>query len=109
MLAATVFSSILDDRLAGAVAREMLRMVTTTGRILCYDTRYPNPGNSRTRAVGARALRQLFPGTAMRLTAVTLLPPLARRLGALTPVAYGTLHALPLLRSHYVAEIRAAA
>jgi ubiquinone/menaquinone biosynthesis C-methylase UbiE len=109
VIAATVFSSILDDQLARAVAGEMLRLVAATGRVLCYDMRYPNPWNSRTRAVGATTLRQLFPGTAMRLTAVTLLPPLARCLGALAPAAYPPLHALPFLRSHYVAEIRAAA
>jgi ubiquinone/menaquinone biosynthesis C-methylase UbiE len=109
VIAATVFSSILDDRQASAVASEMLRLVAAAGRILCYDVRYPNPWNSCTRSVDARRLRQLFPGTAMRLTAVTLLPPLARRLGALAPAGYPPLHALPFLRSHYVAEIRAAA
>jgi hypothetical protein len=68
--------------------------------------RYPNFRNANTRPVGPAELRWLFPGARMRLTAVTLLPPLARRLGPLTASAYGPLHAVRPLRSHYLAEIR---
>jgi ubiquinone/menaquinone biosynthesis C-methylase UbiE len=108
VLAATVFSSILDQGLAHAVASEMTRLVSGAGAIICFDTRYPNPWNSHTTAVGARKWRLLFPGARIRLTPETLLPPLARRLGPLTAAAYGPLRGLPLLRSHYVAEIRPA-
>jgi len=108
VLAATVFSSILDRALARAVASEMTRLVTPAGAILCYDMRYPNPGNSRTAALGTRQWRLLFPGARLRLTPETLLPPLARRLGPLTAAAYSPLRAMPFLRSHYVVEIRPA-
>jgi SAM-dependent methyltransferase len=108
VLAATVFSSILDRALARAVASEMTRLVSPAGVILCYDMRYPNPGNSRTASVGARQWRLLFPGARIRLTPETLLPPIARRLGPLSAAAYGPLRGMRFLRSHYVAEIRPA-
>jgi glycosyltransferase involved in cell wall biosynthesis/ubiquinone/menaquinone biosynthesis C-methylase UbiE len=108
VIASTVFSSIRDDRLARAVASEMTRVLADSGVILCYDVRYPNPANPHTRAIGRRELRRLFPGAVIRLRTVTLLPPVARRLGVLTTSAYRPLHALSLLRSHYLAEIRQA-
>jgi len=37
---------------------------------------------------------------------VTLLPPLARRLGPATPLAYPVLAALPPLRSHLIGLLR---
>jgi SAM-dependent methyltransferase len=108
VLAATVFSSILDRGLVRTVASEMTRVVNPAGAIVCYDMRYPNPWNSHTAAVGVRQWRRLFPGADIRLTPETLLPPLARRLGLLTVTAYGPLRGVPFLRSHYVAEIRPA-
>jgi colanic acid biosynthesis glycosyl transferase WcaI len=106
VIASTMFSSIHDERLAQAAAGEMTRVVADNGVILCYDVRYPNPANPHTRAISRRELRRLFPGAVIRLTAVTLLPPLARRLGVLTTSVYRPLHTLSLLRSHYLAEIR---
>jgi glycosyltransferase involved in cell wall biosynthesis/ubiquinone/menaquinone biosynthesis C-methylase UbiE len=108
VIASTVFSSIRDDRLVQAVASEMTRVVADNGVILCYDVRYPNPANPHTRAISQRELRRLFPGAMIRLTPVTLLPPLARRLGVLTTSVYRPLHTFSLLRSHYFAEIRQA-
>ena len=60
-----VFSSILDDEVARAVAREMTRVVTAHGAILFYDTRYPSPWNPNVRAYGstgcARSRRSTVP------------------------------------------------
>lgn len=106
VLAATLFSSILDDDMSRDVASEMTRVLSESGMIVCYDMRYPNPWNRHTRAVGLRRLRALFPGAAIRPVPVTLLPPLARRLGVLTLSAYWPLSRWPVLRSHNVAEIR---
>jgi len=108
VLAATVFSSILDLELACALASEMTRLVTPAGAIICYDTRYPNPWNSNTAAISARKWRLLFPRARIRLTPETLLPPLARRLGPLTAAAYSPLRGVRVCRSHYVADIRPA-
>jgi glycosyltransferase involved in cell wall biosynthesis/ubiquinone/menaquinone biosynthesis C-methylase UbiE len=108
VICSTVFSSILDQDIARAIAAEMLRVVAEDGIIICYDVRYPNPFNPHTRAISRRRLRQLFPGARLHLMSVTLLPPLARRLGPFCGVGYGPLHAIPLLRSHYLAEVRPA-
>ena len=106
VIVSTVFSSILDDRSAQTVAREITRVLACMGVILCYDMRYPNPRNPHTRAIGLRELRWLFPGAELRAVPVTLLPPLARGLGALARSAYRALYAIPMLRSHYLTEIR---
>ncbi len=106
VLTSTLFSSILDERLAGQVAAEMTRVLAADGVIICYDVRYPNPWNPHTRAVTAGRLRRLFPGADLRLRPVTLLPPLARRVGGAAPWLYRPLHTVPALRSHYLAQIR---
>ncbi len=106
VLTSTLFSSILDERLASEVAAEMARVLAAGGVIVCYDVRYPNPWNPHTRAVTAGRLRRLFPGADLRLRPVTLLPPLARRVSGVAPWLYRPLHAAPALRSHYLAQIR---
>jgi O-antigen/teichoic acid export membrane protein/ubiquinone/menaquinone biosynthesis C-methylase UbiE len=106
VLAATMFTSILDGQVASQIASEMTRVLSGSGTIICYDMRYPNPWNPHTRALRASDLQQLFPQAVIRRTTVTLIPPLARRLGGLTRSVYGPLHAIGVLRSHYVAEIR---
>ena len=104
VLACTVFSSILDPSLARSVASEMTRVASDRAVILCYDMRYPNPWNPHVRTISRADLQDLFPGSRLRLTSLTLLPPLARIAGR----AYGPLHAVRLLRSHYLAEIHPA-
>jgi len=100
-----VLSSILDDRMIRSVTEEMRRVVASDGVILCYDMRYTNPWNRHTRAIPTRLIPRLFPGFMVSYTPVTLLPPLARCLGPLTETAYGPLHELKPLRSHYLAEL----
>ena len=102
ILVSTVFSSILDVGLARSVAQEMTRVARDDALILCYDMRYPNPWNRHVRAIRRTDLHELFPESRIRLTSLTLLPPLARLAGA----AYRPLHAVSLLHSHYLAEIR---
>ena len=106
VLASTVFSSILDTGVAQGVAAEMARVAGDHGVILCYDMRYPNPQNPHVRPIRRADLRDLFPFSRIRLTSLTLLPPLARSLGNLAVPAYRPLHAVRLLHSHYLAEIR---
>lgn len=100
VLAFTIFSSILDADMARNVAREIVRVLKPGGGLLWYDFRYDNPSNPDVRGVTGRRARELFAGLSGRLQSVTLLPPLARRLGALTPAAYPALSLLPFLRSH---------
>ena len=65
-----------------------------------YDFRRDNPRNPNVRGVRKAAIEKLFPGFEMRLQTVTLLPPLARRLGKLTPVLLPVLTRVPFLRTH---------
>lgn len=106
VLAGTVSSSILDTGLARGVAAEMAWVAGDHGVILCYDMRYPNPRNTHVRPIRRTELRDLFPSSRIRLTSLPLLPRLARSLGNLTVPAYRPLHAVRLLHSHYLAEIR---
>lgn len=100
VVAYTLFSSILDGPTASGVAREIDRVMRPGGGLLFYDFRYRSPANPNVRPVTAERVRTLFPNLDGPLHGLTLLPPVARRLGPLTPVGYPLLAALPPLRSH---------
>jgi ubiquinone/menaquinone biosynthesis C-methylase UbiE len=100
VLAYTVFSSILDSGMAANVAHEIVRVMAPGGGLLWYDFRYDSPSNQNVRGVGAARVHELFPVLSGSLVSVTLLPPLARRLGRVTSIAYPGLALLPPLRSH---------
>jgi ubiquinone/menaquinone biosynthesis C-methylase UbiE len=107
ILALTVFSSILDNALAKRVADELLRVLSKQGGvILWYDMRYPNPLNPNLRAMTRSRIRGLFPDVSAELKSLTLLPPAAERLGALTDTLYKPLASVPALRSHYMGFLR---
>lgn len=98
----TVFSSILDIRMARNVAQEISRVLKPGGAIVWYDFRYNNPKNPHVRGLERAALEDLFPDFQVRLHKITLFPPLARRLGPLTAILYPALAAIPCLRTHYL-------
>ncbi len=98
----TVFSSMLDDSMAHNVANETRRVLKPGGAVLWYDFRYNNPWNPHVRGMTKRLIRQFFPDFEMHLRTITVLPPLARRLGRLTPVLYPLLASVPPLRTHYL-------
>src|SRR5438046_2773842 len=100
VLAITVFSSILDRGMARNVASEIVRVLRPDGALLWYDVRYDSLSNRNVRGVTAARVRDLFPSLQGELRTLTLLPPLARRLGPLTAGCYPLLPALPPLRSH---------
>jgi SAM-dependent methyltransferase len=102
VVAMTLFSSIRDGDMARNVAAEIQRVLRPGGAVLWYDFRYNNPRNPHVHGMTAPAVRSLFPGLRGRLTALTLLPPLARRLGPLTPALYPVLAFVPPLRTHLV-------
>lgn len=70
--------------------------------MIWYHFRYNNPTNPNVRGMTKRLIRRFFPDFRMKLHSITLLPPLARRLGRLTPVLYPVLAAIPPLRTHYL-------
>jgi ubiquinone/menaquinone biosynthesis C-methylase UbiE len=105
VLALTVFSSIPSDAMAHNVAAEITRVLKPGGVVLWYDVRYDSASNRNVKAVPAARIRSLFPALRAELHTVTLLPPLARRLGLLSGV-YGGLAAVPFLRSHLIGLLR---
>jgi ubiquinone/menaquinone biosynthesis C-methylase UbiE len=96
----TVISSILDEEMAHNIAAEIQRVLKPGGAVLWYDFRYDNPRNPHTRAMTREHIRQLFSGFEVDLQTVTLLPPLARRLGRAASILYPVLTAFPPLRTH---------
>jgi ubiquinone/menaquinone biosynthesis C-methylase UbiE len=107
VLQSTVFSSILDGAIRQKVAREMLRVLAPGGLVVWYDARVDSPGHTATFAgISRREIAALFPGCRMRLRAVTLAPPLARRLASRSVAACRLLAALPFSRTHWLALIR---
>jgi ubiquinone/menaquinone biosynthesis C-methylase UbiE len=106
VLAITVFSSILDSSMASNVSAEINRVLRPGGALLWYDFRYDNPSNRDVRGVSAARVRALFPQLSGDLVELTLLPPIARRLGPLAPIAYPVLVRVPPLRSHLLGLLR---
>lgn len=96
----TVFSSILDGRMALNVAAEVSRVLKAGGAVIWYDFRYNNPRNPHVHGMTTAAIHALFPCFDLDLRTTTLLPPLARRLGRATPLLYPLLTRMPLLRTH---------
>jgi SAM-dependent methyltransferase len=106
VLVFTVFDSIFDDAMAKGVARNMGRVLTSGGAVVWYDMRYPNPWNPAVRAMARRRIRELFPSFELDLELVSLLPPIAYRLGRFTDRLYPLLASIPILRSHYFGLLR---
>jgi ubiquinone/menaquinone biosynthesis C-methylase UbiE len=100
VVAFTVFTSILNQQMAANICREINRILGPGGGLLWYDFRINNPFNKHVRGVSRRHIQRLFPGFSTALQAISLLPPLARRLGALTDRLYTPLGSLPFLRTH---------
>jgi len=102
VLLLNVVSSIPVDDDRRLVAEEVARVLTPDGVVLWYDQRWPNPGNRETKPVGQRELAALFPGGAVAVEPVTVVPALARAF----PRSYERLHRLPVLRSHLIGAVR---
>jgi len=105
-VASTLFSSLPSRGLEEAVAGEIARALRPDGWLAWYDLRYRNPANRSVHGLGRSDVQSLFPGWTLELQSMTLLPPLARRLGPLTGALYGPLHALPFLRSHLIGRLQ---
>ncbi len=95
-----VLSSVLNDGVRRNIAAEIRRVLRSGGAVLWYDFRYRNPYNRNVRPVTGVELERLFPSYRKALKTVTVLPPLARRLGRLAATLYPLLRRLPLLRTH---------
>lgn len=101
-----VFTSILDDSLKKKIAREMARVLKEDGLVLWYDFMYNNPANPNVRGIKAREVKQLFPGSGIKLKKITLAPPIARLLAPRLRPACVFLEKLKFLNTHYLAVIK---
>ncbi|MDQ3690378.1 MAG: class I SAM-dependent methyltransferase [Chloroflexota bacterium] len=106
VIASTLFSSMPSRQLEDGVATEIGRVLDAGCWLIWYDLRYRNPANPSVHGVGRPALRGFFPEWHDELRSITLLPPMARRLGPATGVLYGPLERLPFLRSHLIGRLR---
>lgn len=102
----TLFSSLPTPAFEQAVAAEIARVIAPRGRLVWYDLRFGNPANAAVHGVDHSRLRKLFPDWRREIGSMTVLPPLARRLGPLTPLLYPLLESLRPLRSHHVGVLR---
>lgn len=107
VVAYTVFSSILDGAMASIVALETVPVMKPGGGLLRYDFRYYRPANKDVRGVTAARVHEPFPQLLGRLVGVTLLPPPARHLGPLTPLACPAFGRIPPQRSHLLGLLMA--
>lgn len=98
----TVLSSILDRSVARAITAEAIRVLRSDGSILWYDLRVPNPRNRAVRGIRRKDVARLFPDLALDLHSVTVVPPIARRLGCSATILYPWLARLTPLRTHWL-------
>jgi colanic acid biosynthesis glycosyl transferase WcaI len=92
----TVVSSIADDAVVRGMAREVDRVLRPGGTVAWYDMRRRNPRNRNVRPV---LVESVFPDYEFEQRMVTVLPPLARRLGRFYPL----LTRLRFLHTHVAA------
>ena len=101
VLQATVFTSILDQNLKKAMAKEMLRVLKPNGEILWYDFHMNNPWNPDVRGIPKREICALFKGCHIYLERTTLALPLTRFLARYSWLACYMLEKMKLFNTHY--------
>jgi len=101
----TMMTSVLDEDTRRRIAAELTRVLKPGGYFLWYDFRINNPWNPHTRAIRQGELRRLFAGWPVACETITLLPPIARKTPKALAGILKFLHAVPILRTHYLALI----
>jgi SAM-dependent methyltransferase len=96
----TVFSSILDALVRERIAAEIDRVLRPGGTVLVYDFRFADPRNKHAVGMSRRRLNALFPNYGSESRTLSVLPPVARRLGRLTSRVYPVLASVPAVRTH---------
>jgi ubiquinone/menaquinone biosynthesis C-methylase UbiE len=105
VIASTVFTSILDDKVRRLVAEEITRVLAPSGVLLWYDFRYNNPKNPGVRKVTRKELMQLFPALKGEIQSLTLAPPLSRLIAPRSWLLATVLGSNSLLRTHLLAVL----
>ncbi len=105
VLLLTLLSSLANETDVQNVLAEVSRVLAPGGVVVVWEPRIPNPFNRHTIHVSLDMLRSAL-GTELHRRTLTLLPPLARRLGHRTKLLYPSLVRVPLLRSHWLVWCR---
>ena len=96
----TVLSSLRSHEDVRSALRRCWSVVAPGGVLLVWEPRWPNPFNTVTLSISARELRRGLGRNPASTRTTTLLPALARRLGAHTGTVYPKLASVRLLRTH---------
>jgi len=96
----TVLSSLPNLDAVVEAVREARRVLRPPGALLIWEPRVPNPLNRDTLLIGRGVLERALAGDRVEIRTLTVLPGLARRLGAHTDRFYPALARVPALRSH---------
>jgi SAM-dependent methyltransferase len=95
----TVLSSLVENEDVRRALSDSRRVLRPGGLLLVYEPRLPSPLNRRVHRISGRDLDSA--GIRPRIQrAITLIPPLARRLGTRTDALYPRLTRFSVLRSH---------
>ncbi|HEX6391743.1 MAG TPA: methyltransferase domain-containing protein [Solirubrobacteraceae bacterium] len=106
---AMVLSSIRSSEMRRHVADECRRVLAPCGVIACYELRWVRPSNREVEALTSDDVGMLFGGMERSVRTLSLVPPLARRLGPTTRWLYRPLASLPVLRSRHLTILSAPA
>jgi ubiquinone/menaquinone biosynthesis C-methylase UbiE len=101
----TLLSSLSTGKEARRAMDEARRVVQPGGLLLAYEPCLPSPWNRAAHRITARDFKHAGI-TPRRETRLTLIPPIARRLGSKTEALYPLLAGIPGLRSHRLIAYR---
>jgi ubiquinone/menaquinone biosynthesis C-methylase UbiE len=108
VLMLTLLSSLPDRPSVASALTEARRVLAPGGTLLVYEPRVPNPLNRHTVFISRRMLSGTL-GPDLEDSPLTVLPPLARRLGRRTDRLYPRLARLGPLLTHRLSIHRASA
>ncbi|HSE20427.1 MAG TPA: class I SAM-dependent methyltransferase [Pyrinomonadaceae bacterium] len=106
VIASTVISSILEQKIRRQVAAEITRVIQPGGALLWYDFAYNNPRNPSVRRIYRSELKELFPDLHGPIRRITLAPPIARFVVPKSWPLAVLLETVPFLRTHLLAVLR---
>ena len=98
----TLLSSVLGFDNRKRIINEAMRVLKPNGFIIYYDMRYNNPFNNNIVGINKKELSKLFTNMKLDLNLLTIVPPVARRLGFLTKFLYPQISKISLFNSHYM-------